>query len=367
MEFNRPTWVEVDLGNLRKNYREIQKTVGKRKIICVVKADAYGHGSIEVSRILQDEGAFGLAVASMEEALALRENGIKMPILTLGYVDPKTLDIAARTRISVTLFDKNFIKRLKEYTGNEALYVHVDVDTGMGRLGIFPEEALKVIEEISEIKNVKIEGIYTHFASAENDRKYSIKQISSFKKILSELKKKNLLPEIIHAANSAAVSNFKESYFNAVRPGIALYGLAENSSYICRPVLSFKTRVIFSRIVPKGYSISYGRTYTTKKDELLATIPVGYADGLSRLLSNKGEVLVKGLRAKIVGNVTMDLTVINVTNFPYIHPGNEVVIIGTQGNNTITADEIAQITNTINYEVVTRIGKRVKRIYKDIE
>lgn len=365
MEFNRPIWVEVDLKNLRENFKSIKKIVQKRKIICVVKADAYGHGAVEISKTLQEEGAFAFAVASMEEALVLRENGIRAPILTLGYVDPRTLDIAAKSRISVTLFDKNFIKRLKEYRGNELLNIHIDVDTGMGRLGIFPDEVLSVVEDMEKIKNIRFEGIYTHFSSADIDADYTKKQLNDFNNVIKKLKEKNVNPPIIHAANSPALINFKESYFNAVRPGLILYG-AYSIQNIFKPVLSFKSRIIFARRVPEGKSISYGRSYTTTGEELLATIPVGYADGLPRALSNKGQVLVKGRRAKIVGNITMDLTIINVTNFPYIHPGNEVVIIGKQGEEEITAEEIAKLSDTISYEILTRIGKRVKRIYKDI-
>ncbi len=367
MEFNRPVWAEIALSKLRKNFKEIQKLTRNRKIIGVVKADAYGHGALQIAKTLEEEGIYSIATASMEEALTLRESGIKIPILTLGYVDPKTLNIAAKSNIQVTMFDKNFIKRLKEYKHKEILKIHLDVDTGMGRLGVLPQEVPQIVEEISRIKNIKLDGIYTHFSSADSDINYTKEQLSTFKSILNLLKRKDLLPPIVHAANSAAILNLKEIYFNTVRPGIILYGLSPSNDTLegFEPILSYKARTIFTRKVPKGKSISYGRTFTTERDSLLATIPVGYADGLPRALSNKGEVLIKGQRARIVGTITMDLTIIDVTNFPYIHPGNEVVIIGKQGNEEITASEIAKKIDTINYEIVTRIGKRVKRIYKD--
>lgn len=366
MEFNRPIWVEVDTTKIRNNLKHIKKIVGNRKIIGVVKADAYGHGAKEVTKVLEEEGIYAVAVASLEEALNLRGSKIKIPILTLGYIYPKTLGIAAKNNISVTMFDKNFIKRLREYKGKEKLNIHIDVDTGMGRLGLTPNEVLSSVEEIRKLDNVNIEGIYTHFATADADLSYAKEQLKVFKNTLAVLKSKGFLPELVHAANSAGILNMKESYFNAVRPGILLYGLSpfSDKEIDFERVMSFKARIVFSRSVPKGKGISYGKTFVTEKDSLLATIPVGYADGLSRSLSNKGEVLVKGRRAKIVGTVTMDLTVVDVTDFPYIHPGNEVVIIGKQGNEEITASEIAKKSGTINYEIVTRIGKRVKRIYK---
>ena len=367
MEFNRPIWVEVDAAKLRNNLNHVKKIVGNKKIIGVVKADAYGHGAKEVAKILEQEGIYAVAVASLEEALNLRESKIKIPVLTLGYIYPKTLDIAAKNNISVTMFDKNFIKRLKEYKGKEILNIHINVDTGMGRLGLFPSEVGKSVEEIKKLKNINIEGIYTHFATADSDLTYAKGQLNLFKNVLESLKKERLLPSLIHAANSAGILNMKEAFFNAVRPGILLYGLSpfNDREIEFEPVMSFKARIIFSRNVPKGKGISYGKIFITKKESLLATIPVGYADGLSKNLSNKGEVLVKGKRAKIVGNITMDLTVIDVTDFPYIHPGNEVVIIGKQGEEEITASEIAKKADTINYEIVTRIGKRVKRMYKN--
>jgi alanine racemase len=366
MDLIRPTWVEIDLDNVAYNFLKVKELVRGRKIIGVVKADAYGHGAIEVSKVLEEKGAYALATASLEEALNLRDSGILLPILVLGYVDPSALPLAAKKNVFVTLFDKNFVKRLKQYKGNSILNVHINVDTGMGRIGISPGELLDVVESISKLKNIRFHGLYTHFATADSDQAFTQQQLKIFNELIKNLTSKGVRPEIVHCANSAAILNTKRSYFNAVRPGILLYGLSPLSEEVAmfKPVLSFKTRTIYVKEINKGSSISYGRTFIASKKMLVATIPVGYADGLPRALSNKGEVLIKKMRARIVGNVTMDQTVIDVTNFPYIHPGNEVVLIGTQGDERITATEIANKVGTINYEIVSRIGKRVKRIFK---
>jgi len=369
MNLIRPTWVEVNLDNVIYNFLKIKEFVKNKKIIGVVKADAYGHGAIEVSKILERYGAYTLATASLEEALNLREAGISLPILVLGYVDPAALDIASRQNIAVTLFDKNFLKRLKIYNSRakSILNVHINVDTGMGRIGIAPEELLPVVKSIKDLSNVHFQGLYTHFATADNDLQFAEEQLKVFNELIKNLLLSEIKPELIHCANSAAILTIGEkSYFNAVRPGILLYGLSPTSveNFPLKPVLSFKTRIIYVKKIGPGKSISYGRTFIAKKEMLVATIPVGYADGFSRRLSNVGEVLVKGRRAKIVGNVTMDQTVIDVTGFPYIHPGNEVVLIGRQGDEEITATELADKVGTINYEIVSRIGKRVKRIFE---
>ena len=363
--FARPTWVEINLSKLKRNFYRVKKIVGKRKIIAVVKADAYGHGSVEVSKTLEKAGAYALCTASLEEAIKLRESGIKIPILVLGYVNPSALPVAAKLNIPVTLFDKHFLKRLREYKGEYPLKIHINVDTGMGRIGVTPSEISEIINTLNTLPFIIFEGIYTHLSTADTDLSYANKQLSIFENILDQLKEKNLLPPLIHTANSAAILNLKRSYFNAVRPGILLYGLSPLNKAIdnFEPIMNFKTRTIYSKLVPKGKSISYGRTFITKKETLIATLPVGYADGYPRALSNKGEVLIKKRRAKIIGNITMDQTMIDVTGFPYIHPGNEVVLIGKQGNETITASEIAKKITTINYEIVSRIGKRVPRIF----
>ncbi len=363
--FARPAWVEIDLNKLKRNFHRVERIVGKRKIIGAVKADAYGHGAVEVSKILEKEGIYALSVASLEEALRLRENGIKASILVLGYVVPSALPVAAKFNIPVTLFDKRFIKRLKEYRGDLVLNIHINVDTGMGRIGVDPAEVPEIIDALSVLPNVALQGIYTHLSTADSDVRYANEQLNIFEKILDKIKEKVVLPPIIHAANSAAILNLKRSYFNAVRPGLLLYGLTPFDEPIkhFEPVMDFKTRAIYCRLVPKRTAISYGKAYMTTKEALIATLPVGYADGYPRSLSNIGEVLIKKRRARIIGNITMDQMMIDVTGFPYIHPGNEVVLIGAQGKEAITPYEIAKKINTINYEIVSRIGERIPRTF----
>jgi len=307
------------------------------------------------------------AVASMEEALALREAKISEPILVLGYVDTRNLGLASKNAIRITLFDKDFVKRLEEYTDETPLYIHIKVDTGMHRLGLSPEEVVPTVDTIKKMKNVIIEGIYTHFASADSDKDYTLYQIKTFNRVLDDLSKINALPKIIHAANSAAVLNYEEAYYTSVRPGILLYGISPNAHITLdssfEPAVSLKTRIIKVTNIIKGERISYGGTYELAKDALIATIPIGYADGVPRNLSNKGYVLVKGKRAPIVGTITMDMMMVDVTGFPYIHPGNEVVLIGTQGEERISIEEFSTLANTIPYEILVRFNKRIRRVY----
>lgn len=369
IEMNRPTWIEVDLGKIKKNFISIKNKVLSSHVISVVKADAYGLGAGMIAKTLEEVGTYAFAVASMEEALALREIGISRPILVLGYVDTRNLQIASLNEIRVTLFDKDFIKRLKEYKGERPLQIHIKVDTGMHRLGISLKEVPFVFDELQKFPNVIVEGIFTHFASADSDFEYTRFQIKQFENVLSFLKEHAALPNIIHTANSAAILNFKEAYYNAVRPGILLYGISPNPKKLTVPeefeeAISIKTRIVKVAQYKKGERISYGGTYQTEKDSLIATIPIGYADCIPRNLSNKGYVLVKGLKAPIVGTITMDMMMIDVTGFPYIHPGNEVVIVGNQGENRITMEEFANLSDTIPYEILTRLNKRIKRVYK---
>ena len=367
VEMNRPTWVEVDLSRIKKNFEQIGKKISGRDIICVVKADGYGLGAAEISKTLVESGASFFAVASMEEALALRDAKIDKPILVLGYVDTRNLSLASKNSIRITLFDKDFVKRLEEYTDEAPLYIHIKVDTGMHRLGLSPEEVAPTVDAIKKMKNVVIEGIYTHFASADSDKAYTLYQIKVFNEVLDDLKKINALPKMIHASNSAAVLNYEEAYYSSVRPGILLYGISPNSQITLdsafEPAVSLKTRIIKVTHLSKGSRISYGGTYELSRDSLIATIPIGYADGVPRNLSNKGYVLVKGKRAPIIGTITMDMMMVDVTGFPYIHPGNEVVLVGTQGEEKIKIEEFSALANTIPYEILVRLNKRIRRVY----
>jgi len=304
IEMNRPTWVEIDLGKIKKNFEVIENLTNKRKVICVVKADAYGLGAHKIAKELESSGAFAFAVASMEEALDLRTNNINKPILVLGYVDTRNLNLASESNIRITLFDRDFIKRLKGYTLEKTLNIHIKVDTGMHRLGVNPEDVLSIFEEVSQFKNIFIEGIYTHFASADSDSEYTEFQIGKFNNVLQQLRSKRMLPPVVHAANSAAILNVDDTYYNAVRPGILLYGISPNLNLVLphqfSPAVSMKTRIIKVSYYSKGERISYGGTYILDSDRVIATVPIGYADGIPRSLSNRGYVLVKEEEQKLL-------------------------------------------------------------------
>lgn len=368
---SQSTWAEIDLAALVHNSKEIKKRVGpKIGVMAIVKAQGYGHGIIQVSRVLEEEGVNYFGVTSPQEAFLLREKGIKLSILILG---PTMLDQAERIirgGITQTICTKEMVhtlagecKRLKK-----RLKVHIEVDTGMGRTGVPYQRALKLIEEVIKIPELEVEGIFTHFSTAdEEDKSFTREQIKRFKEVLEKLGEEKIDIPFKHAANSAGVLNFPESYFNMVRPGLALYGIYP-SGYISRsldlhPVMSLKSKVIYLKRVLKGATISYGKTYVTNKNTTIAILPIGYKDGYNRLLSNRGEVILKGKRVRIAGRVCMDQTILDVGEVPDVKVGDEVVLIGKQGRERVSVEEIAKKVDTVPHEVVCRIAERVPRIY----
>lgn len=366
----RPTRAEVSLDNISSNIQQIRKRVGdKVKIMAVVKADGYGHGATRVAKTVLQNKAEWLAVATVEEALQLREEGINSPILVFGLSPPEQAREVVRHQLSQTVCTKDLACALSDEARRQqqAARVHVEVDTGMGRLGISPEKAGRFIKEILCLKGVQIEGIFTHFSVADEDKDFTQLQIKRLKQTTSSLEKEKTHIPLKHAANSAAIMDIPSSYFDLVRPGIMVYGLypspRTNRTLPLKPAMSFKTQVIYLKKVPAGYSLSYGRTFTTRKKSLIATLPVGYADGYPRALSNKGEVLVKGKKAPVVGRVCMDMTLVDVTHIPDTKVGDEVLLFGKQENEEILVDELATKTGTINYELVCGISKRVPRVY----
>jgi len=371
----RPTRVEIDLNAIAHNIQAIRRKVGGGvKIMAVVKADGYGHGATEVAKVALQSGAEWLGVAIPEEGIELRSSGIEAPILVLGLTPPHEVREIITHDLSQTVSTTELAEALSteaQQLGKVAK-VHVKVDTGMSRIGVPPEDAVNFVKQLSQLKAVEIEGIFTHFSVSDSiddskDRKFTESQIGKFKQVIARLEDNEIQIPIKHAANSAGVLNFPSSYFDMVRPGIMMYGLyysreaavAEN----LQPAMSFKTAIIHLKTVPPETSISYGRTFITEKESIIATLPVGYADGYNRLLSNKGEVLVKGRRAPIVGRVCMDMTMIDVSHLPEVKMGDEVVLFGQQGDAEIPMDEIADKTNTIINEVACSIGKRVPRVY----
>ncbi|TKJ31527.1 MAG: alanine racemase [Chloroflexi bacterium B3_Chlor] len=375
---DRPTWVEIDLGAIANNVRQLKRMVGDGVgIIATLKGDAYGHGAIKVARTALANGVDMLGVACLSEAVTLRRADITAPILILGYTPAWQAREAVLNDVTVTVFSLDVARALSRAADdlNSEVRVHVKVDTGMGRLGILPHEVLDFVREAKDLPGLVVEGIFTHLAIADIPdahnvqgwgREYTRKQLRSFQGVLQELEASGVHIPHIHAANSAAIIAFPESHFNMVRPGIAIYGL-DPSSQIPRPAgfepaLSFKSQVAQVKELPSGSYVSYGCTYRTEAPTRIAVIPVGYADGFRRGPHNWGEVLVKGRRAPLVGSVCMDQSMIDVTDIPGVRQGDEVVLIGQQGGDRITVGEVAERLGTINYEVVSEILARVPRV-----
>lgn len=368
----RPTMAHVDLSALAFNFNQIRRLVGPSvKLMVVVKGNAYGHGMARVSKALAELGVDYLGVATLDEALILRKKRIAKPILVLGSMLPSEVEAALKNNITFTLAGYELLKAASEKAKNLRLKakVHIKIDTGMGRLGLWHEdEAIAFIDKAASSEFIDIEGIYTHFSSAARDKLYTSYQADAFNKIIGQALNMGLKIPFRHAANSIATVNFKKSHLNLVRPGLIIYGMYPKRGFKrlvnLRPALSLKTKITYLKKVPPGRSISYGRTYVTQAHTKIATLPIGYADGYGRILSNKAEVLVRGERAPVVGKVTMDQTMINVGHIKNVKVGDEVVLIGKQGGNEITTERLARLAGTIPYEIVCSITDRVPRIYK---
>ncbi len=356
----------------------------KAALLVAVKANAYGHGMVEVARQALGSGADALGVARLDEALRLRRAGIDAPVLVFGYSPPE----AANDLIDYDIKQAVFSVETAEALGKQAVEaggvvkVHLKVDTGMGRLGLLPasrrlpaaesggvDAAVDEVKRIAATDGLELEGVFTHFASADSaDKSYAEYQFANFRAFLDQLDQAGLKVNVRHAANSGAIIDMPQTHLDMVRAGISLYGLYPSREINCNavhlePVMALKARVVQVKQVTAGFKVSYGMTFETDRPTTIATVPIGYADGYSRLLTNKGSMLVHGQRAPIVGRVCMDLTMIDVGHIPGVKPEDEVVILGRQGGEMITADEIARLINTINYEVVSSITARVPRIY----
>ena len=364
------SWVEVDLDNFIGNLKEIKRLIAPQvDFMQIVKADAYGHGAIEISNIALKNGARMLGVANADEGVQLRISGIEAPIVILGPSTVAEIEQIIKYNLTPSVSDTAFAKKLNkalEKSGHK-LSVHIEVDTGMGRGGIIYSKALKLILEISKMPNITLEGIFSHLASSEVIIPYNKYQWRLFYDLLADLKRLNIIIPIRHIDNSGAILNYPEFKLNMVRPGIMTYGIypsPENQSKAkLTPVMSFKTSIVLLKDFPEGYGIGYGSTYITKKQTRIATIPVGYGDGYAFILSNQGEALIRGKRAPIVGRVSMDLCTIDVTHIPDCAVGDEVVLLGRQGNQYISANEIAAKAQTISYEVLCALGKRAPRVF----
>ncbi|MFH1457992.1 MAG: alanine racemase [Candidatus Omnitrophota bacterium] len=367
MRYYRPTWVEINLSHLSYNFHQVKKILSsKTKMMVTVKADAYGHGLIPVSRQLVSCGVDYLGVASIDEGILLRKAGIRIPVLIMGLILKEDIAPLFKYRLTATVCDEELARALnnRAHLYGKPLDVHIKVDTGMGRIGVLPEEALGLIRKIRRLEFLHIEGIFTHFTLADKDRDFTGYQIVLFRRLLDELKKEGIRIPLAHAANSMGAIGFKQSHFNMVRPGLVIYGLypKEGLKIKLKPVLTLKTKVIFKKRLPRGWGISYGRTYITKSKTGIVTLPIGYGDGYPRLLSNKAPVLIGGRRFKVCGRICMDQMMAGVGDLR-VKIGDEVVLIGSQGKKRITAEELARLSRTIPYEIVCGLGSRIPRVY----
>jgi len=368
---DRPTIAVIDMEALDHNFREVVRCAEGQQVLAVVKARAYGHGAVEMSKRLLRLGADMLGVALVEEGRELREAGIDAPVLVMGATFPEQAEEMVSLKLTPAIFGLSVAQALSEaaYKRRTTINVHIKIDTGMGRIGIAPEDAPELIAALQKLRNISVQGLMTHFADADlRDKQFASKQMDRFESLLKALEAKKIKVPVRHAANSAAVLDFHRAFFTMVRPGLMLYGynpLEEGAlGADLRPVLSLVTRIAFIKKVPTGVPISYGRTFTTKRESAIATLPIGYADGYGRGLSNKGEALVRGMRVPVVGRVCMDMCMIDVTDVPAAREGDDVVLIGSQGSERITADDIAAKIGTIAYEVLCGISSRVPRIYQ---
>jgi alanine racemase len=370
----RPTRAEINLASLRHNLRVVQRAT-KAPVWSVLKADGYGHGAKAVARTLERAGTAGICVALLEEGVELREAGIKVPILVMGGYYGGAWGDLLRHDLTPVVYDASHVEALSSevrFSGSEPVRVHLKVDTGMARLGVMPKDVQAIARALLGKPEVVLEGLMTHFACADSGETDSIRhQLTLLDSVKRELTELGLRTSFSHAANSAALLQCPESHLDAVRPGLALFGVEPRTGLApeLRPAMSLRTEVVALRRLEPGDSAGYGATWTARRTSSIATVPLGYADGLSRALSNKGHILIRGRRAPIVGTVSMDLTMVDVTDLPGVELGDEAVAMGTQrgvlGSDEITVDEISGHLGSIPWEVLTTISRRVPRFYRE--
>lgn len=365
----RPTWVEVDLDAIASNLRAVRGRVGpERKVLAVVKADAYGHGAIPVARRLEKEGVFSFGVAMVEEGLELRRAGIRAGIVILGVFSPGQIPAIVEGDLTPTVYSISTLTAIldTERRLSRRIPFHLKVDTGMRRLGFMPQELRSALDRIAALPQPGLEGVLTTLAgSDQEDNPGTSQQIRQFSAALEEMRRRGLKPIQIHVANSGGVLNYPETWFEMVRPGLALYGLHPSGSQgpELTPALSFRTRIALVKSVPEGTPIGYGGVFRTSRESRIATIGAGYDDGINRLLYDGGDVLVRGRRAPFAGRISMDFSMIDVTDIDDAAEGDDVTIIGRDGDEMISAWDLARVCRTIPYEILCRIGPRVPRLY----
>lgn len=371
----RPTRAEVNLAALRHNLRVVQRAAPSSEVWAVLKADGYGHGAKAVARTLERAGADGICVALLEEGIELRDAGIRKPILVMGGYYGDAWGELLRHNLTPVIYDPAQIEALADevrFSSSEAVRVHIKVDTGMGRLGALPRDVEALARAVAQAPEIELDGLMTHFACADSGDTDSLReQLGAFDRATGEFSKLGLRPRVRHAANSAALLSLNESHLDMVRPGVALFGIEPKAGIApeLRPAMRVHTDVVAVRDLKPGQSVGYGWTWTAQRPSKIATVPIGYADGLPRALSNTGELLVRGRRAPIVGTVSMDLTMIDVTDIDDVRVGDECVMLGAQkgplGEDEITATEMADKLDTIPWEVLTSVMRRVPRFYRE--
>jgi len=365
----RPTLAQIDGGALCRNLAALRACLRPQvQLLAVVKADAYGHGAGPVAKLFERAGADAFGVATVEEGAELRAAGIRRPILVLPGARAAQVDEAVAHELSVAVVDRPMLGDLRAALRGRSLAIHVKVDTGMGRLGVTPEELPPLLEELRHAREIRIQGLFSHFANADlGNTEFVSYQLRLFREAIEMARRAGIQPPSVHIANSAATVTVPESHFSLVRPGIALYGIAPTAEcpIALEPAMRVVTRIVQIKTVPAERPLSYGQTFVTRRPSRIATIPIGYADGYDRRLSNRAEVLVKGRRAPVVGRVCMDLTLIDVTDVPGVTADDEVVLWGRQENATIGVEEVGAWQDSIAYEVLTRLGKRVPRVLEN--
>lgn len=368
----RPVWAEIDLDAIAYNTRNIKNLIKDKELIAIVKANCYGHGVIDVVPTLLENGASILAVAMISEGIELRRNNINAPIIVLGYTPLYLGEELINNDIDQTVYDFEYAKELSNLalTLNKKAKVHIAIDTGMGRIGFLPNK--KTIEEISKIcslKGLKVVGIFSHFSTSdEKDKSYAQEQLLKFTNLLEDVKSIGINIPLKHFSNSGAIIDMPETYFNAVRPGIILYGYypsneVHKDTLSLKPALTLKGKVAHVKELDEDMYISYGKSFKTDRKTVIATLPIGYGDGYSRLLGHDAKVIINGKFAKVVGRICMDQCMIDVTDVGNVKPGDEVIILGEQGHLRLNADDLAETLGTINYEILCMLKHRIPRVY----
>lgn len=360
------TWAEVDLDAVRHNFNIIRDQVGSKKVCCVIKANGYGHGAVQLAKVYEKIGADFFAVSNIEEALQLRRADITLPILILGYTDPQCANELAVNTISQCVFSLDYARALSEHATRE-INIHIKIDTGMGRIG-FQQDQLHQAAEACRLEHLRVEGIFTHFASADegdNGREYTIGQFNKFIDSIKYLEAKGISVPIRHCANSAAIFDYPEMHLDMVRAGVVLYGLQPSGDLHhpanLKPALTLKTIIDHIKTVHPGDCISYGREFVADGERRVATIPIGYADGLWRSNSKHGMIVeVEGRYAPVLGRICMDQCMVDVTDIPDVHVNSGVIVYGS---GECSVDHIAEMNGTINYEIACTLGERVPRAY----